>query len=119
MKWLSGLFLVSCMFLMFGCKKYIKPEYPYENGCERFAGEYIMYDPINDEHYTMIIDCTTSSDPDVLNTFVFTNYANQFDFVRSKKNYPEAPGHIGINIIDPIIDKNGNRWVFTNGGGGT
>lgn len=118
MKWLKGLLLISFSFIWFGCKKNIKPDYPSEIRCERFSGVYKMYDPINDVNYLMTCDCLPNTEVNARDSLIFHNYANLIHYTREIKPYSEAPYYLGINIIDPIMDKNGNRWVFTNGGGG-
>lgn len=116
MKELEGLFLISCVLLMFGCKKNIKPEYPYENGCERFAGEYIMYDPINEISYVMTCDCIPKENQLDNDTLIFENFANLFSFKRSGDYYLNEPGRLANFAKNPLTDRNGFTWSFSMGG---
>ncbi len=95
------------------CKKKIPDiDYPQEHYCEKFAGEYLMYDPLNDVHYEMIISCILD-EFEFYDTISYSNYANRFDF---KENVtPNETSHCLPSYIGTLTDHNGNSTVFSMG----
>ena len=101
------------MSVLHSCNKYIVDDYPEESNCDRFAGKYLMYDPVNDTNYELIIDCipyesqyTYSED-----TVFYNNFANLFSF----GHRVDSEKHLVGTIIQPLTDKYGKRWNFSNG----
>lgn len=108
---MKKLFSISVLMLVFSaCNKHIKDDYPIETGCEKYAGYYDMYDPINDVHYQMIISCESSTT--LYSTFDsvhYENFANLFFF-----GHGVPSNGLGGTIIHPLTDKHGNRSNFSN-----
>lgn len=114
MKWSRESLLISCVLLMFGCKKNIKPDYPNYIGCERFTGEYLMYDPDNEISYIMTCDCIPKNEQVDSDSLIFKNYANMFNFSQKTGYGFNNPGHFGGINSNPLMDKNGHNWAFSN-----
>ncbi|MFT4600056.1 MAG: hypothetical protein ACI857_000224 [Arenicella sp.] len=101
---------------LLGCNKYIKDDYPDEQACERFAGEYNMYDSINNSNYNMNVSCIyTDGIISNADTLHYKNFANLFSFSYNCYFSLEPDGLISGTGIQPLLDKNGNSWVFSNG----
>ena len=113
------------MCFLHSCNKYIVDEYPQECRCERFAGIYDMYDPIDDVNYEMIISCELLSRNYCYDSISILNFANRYNV---KYNLPQ-PGYyipeldttdyhyLGSVIFPEAIDHWGNRAILTVGGG--
>ncbi|MBK7129245.1 MAG: hypothetical protein IPM74_07990 [Crocinitomicaceae bacterium] len=111
------LFWISLCFLIISCKKYLpKEDYPKEHYCEKFAGKYNMYDPVNDSFYDMICSCSINEN-ELDDTIIFINYANRynFEFQPGINGDEHISGLAGV-IIYGLKDHSGNRTVFASGG---
>lgn len=112
---LKKLFWISCCLALLSCEKYAKEEYPEEHYCEKFAGKYHMYDPLNNEYYDMIISCKVDKQS-TNDTMLFFNFANRYDFI-----YNLAPMGVPyrFNFNNKIIygqkDHVGNSTLLTVG----
>ncbi|MEX1002529.1 MAG: hypothetical protein WDZ35_10485 [Crocinitomicaceae bacterium] len=111
--WRSWWF-ISLIILFCGCNKYIKDDYPEEKLCERFAGKYKMYDPLSGENYWMEVSCIYV-DHFVSNadSIQFVNFANKFSFTYLAY-FSSTNSYLDGTSIDPLTDKNGYRWNFSN-----
>ena len=71
-----------------------------------------MYDPINDVHYEMIIESShgTILGGTTWDSIYFYNFGNLFNL----GNGVYSTGDIDGTNIQPLKDKNGYRWNFSN-----
>lgn len=107
---------IIMMFLLLSCKKNIVDDYPSEAGCEKFAGEYLMYDPFSDTSYIMTIECKPEEKNIEKDTLTFKNYGNRFNFKMGTSYALNDVTAFGSIIIQPLLDHEGNRWTFSNVG---
>jgi len=116
MSMLRRLFCISLLTLVTSCEKIVTDEFPNQKTCEKFAGNYLMYDPELDTNYSMQVSCTYHDGNSYGDSIHFINYANRFDFGQKALNSTENLDFIyGTNIF-PLADKNGNNWSFSNAG---
>jgi hypothetical protein len=97
---------------LFSCNKHIVDDYPEESNCDKYAGKYLMYDPENDTSYEMIIECIPLNEnyTQSLDTVSFFNYANRFNLAHNV----DGAGDLDGTNIQPLTDKYGLRWNFSN-----
>ncbi|MBK6524920.1 MAG: hypothetical protein IPO32_03045 [Crocinitomicaceae bacterium] len=113
---MKKLFWISLLLLLGACKKKVpQVDYPEEHYCEKFAGKYDMYDPLNNVSYEMIVSCDLS-DYESDDSIQFFNYANRFDF-SYKLGTPTATYRNNIlgTVIHPLKDHSGKSTSFSNG----
>lgn len=114
---LRRLFCISCLYVFLpSCQKHIKDEYAEEMGCERFAGQYQMFDSANASYYNMIVSCIPGDLNSSTDSLEFQNYANLFDFKMPVTYGLNDPDHMSGTGFQPLVDKNGNSWTFSNVG---
>jgi hypothetical protein len=95
--------------VFYGCNKNIKDPYPEEKACECFAGEYEMYDSLNDKQYTLVVECNPFNSPETnsFDSVTFYNFANLFNV----DNRIDGNKVLDGDNIQPLKDKFG---IFSN-----
>ena len=110
---MKGLLYFSClMVVLLSCGKNNKNEYPEELNCEKYVGLYQMYDPENEVWYEMVIgDCYSGVlfGSTVWYSVPLINFGNRFSF-----SVGVGSQFLSSTIINPLLDKDGNRWNFGN-----
>ena len=111
---LKKLFCSSLIMVLFAsCQKNIKDQYPEENLYEKFAGEYEMYDPDNDQTYLLILSYKGPSTIYIGDSIEILNYGNKFNINYAVNISPNDPFGLDGTIIKPAYDLQGNRWVLS------
>ncbi len=114
-KFLMCIVILSCVF---SCKKDDPidcEEQPEEEQWERFVGDYVVYDTLDNYLYDMSIShfySDAEGNGFGTDSVLIENYAGMFD-IRYKFSYTFDEDLFGIGIIDPLLDYAGNRWYFS------
>ena len=107
---------ISLLIICVSCYKNVKENYPEEQACERFAGSYEMLDSLNNESYLLVVGCGyTEVGATNADTLCYVNFANMFSFEHKSYFSLEPSETINGTAINPLTDKDGNRWAFSYG----
>ncbi len=109
-KFLMCIVILSCVF---SCKKDDPidcEEQPEEEQWERFVGDYVVYDTLDNYLYDMSIS-HFYSDGSNTDSILIENYGNRFN-IRSKFNTTIDKNYLSIDPINPIEDFQERRWYF-------
>jgi hypothetical protein len=81
---------------------------------EKFVGDYIVYDTVNNIDYTMNIShfATTNINGGVDDTLVLSNFGNKFDF-KYHFTCGAEPNILLYNAPFPCFDHSNKRWSLT------
>ena len=117
---LRRLFCISAgTLLSWACERTVTDEFPEERRCEKFAGNYLMYDPELDTSYVLTVSCAIDPSNPANDSIYYTNYANRFNFGHKVDNCPDSicpPNHINGTIIFGVKDHDYHTWAFSNTG---